>query len=189
MNIEQQGRLLVADRLDLQILNERHFAPLVEHAHDKAIADTMISVPHPFLDQHAREWIQRAEVDYRSGTAYHWGISKISNGAFTGYVTLRDMDHEHSQAELSFWICRKDWGNGYAKEACAKVLDFVFETLKINRVYAHHMVRNPASGKILQHLGFRKEGLLRQRVIKWGKFEDVVLQAILREDWEKLVNE
>ena len=62
------------------------------------------------------------------------------------------------------------------------LLRFGYESLDLNRVYAHHMVRNPASGKVLLKLGMRQEGLLRQRVRKWGRFEDVVAYAALRED-------
>ena len=186
MKNEQPGKKLVTERMELEVLNASHHTALIENANDLAIADTMISVPHPFLECHAREWIKRAGAEYKSGSGYHWGLSSIKNGAFTGYVTLREIDHEHSQAELSFWICRKDWGNGFAKEACAKAIEVAFETLNINRIYAYHMVRNPTSGKILKHLGFQQEGLLRQCVIKWGKFEDVVLQAILEDDWQKM---
>lgn len=45
------------------------------------------------------------------------------------------------------------------------------------------MVRNPASGRVLEKIGRKQEGLLRHRVRKWGVFEDVVLLAILRADW------
>jgi RimJ/RimL family protein N-acetyltransferase len=69
-------------------------------------------------------------------------------------------------------------------EALKPVLCFGFEELSLNRLYAYHMARNPASGKVLKKNGFVQEGLLRQRVRKWGVFEDVVLLAILREDWE-----
>jgi [ribosomal protein S5]-alanine N-acetyltransferase len=47
------------------------------------------------------------------------------------------------------------------------------------------MVRKPASGRVLEKVGMKREGLLRQPVRKWGKFEDVVLLAILREDWQR----
>ena len=46
------------------------------------------------------------------------------------------------------------------------------------------MLRYPASGRVLEKNGFKQEGLLRQRVRKWGKFEDVALMAILRQDWQ-----
>jgi RimJ/RimL family protein N-acetyltransferase len=69
-------------------------------------------------------------------------------------------------------------------EALKPMLRFAFEDLGLNRLYAYHMVRNPASGKVLQKNGFVQEGLLRQRVRKWGVFEDVALLAILHRDWQ-----
>ena len=45
------------------------------------------------------------------------------------------------------------------------------------------MTRNPASGRVLERNGFHREGVLRQRVRKWGRYEDVALWALLREDW------
>ena len=46
------------------------------------------------------------------------------------------------------------------------------------------MLRNPGSGRVLEKNGFRQEGLLRQRVRKWGQFEDVALCAILLQEWK-----
>lgn len=68
-------------------------------------------------------------------------------------------------------------------EAIGAVLRLAFEDLGLNRVHAYHMVRNPPSGRVLASHGFRAEGVLRERVRKWGVFEDVVLQALLRADW------
>jgi RimJ/RimL family protein N-acetyltransferase len=65
------------------------------------------------------------------------------------------------------------------------MLRFGFKELNLNRIYAHHMVRNPASGRVLAKTGMNREGLLRQRVRKWDVFEDVVLLACLREDWSR----
>ena len=86
---------------------------------------------------------------------------------------------------MGMWIGVEWWGRGYATEAARAILDHGFESLGLNRIYAHHMVRNPASGRVLEKIGMMKEGLLRQPVRKWGKFEDVVVFAILRDDWSK----
>jgi ribosomal-protein-alanine N-acetyltransferase len=99
-----------------------------------------------------------------------------------GCAGLRDIDLEHMQAELGFWIGVDWWGQGYAREAAAAVIQFGFEQLGLNRIYAHHMARNPAAGQVLLHTGMQREGLMRARVKKWGLYEDVVLYAILRED-------
>jgi [ribosomal protein S5]-alanine N-acetyltransferase len=69
-------------------------------------------------------------------------------------------------------------------EALKPVLRFGFEVLNLNRLYAYHMMRNPASGKVLQKNGFTQEGFLHQRIRKWGVFEDAKLSAMLRQDWQ-----
>ena len=69
-------------------------------------------------------------------------------------------------------------------EVVQTVVQYGFESLDLNRLYAYHMLRNPASRRVLEKNGFKQEGLLRQRVRKWGQFEDVSLWAILRQEWQ-----
>lgn len=69
-------------------------------------------------------------------------------------------------------------------EALQPVLCFAFKVLDLNRLYAYHMDRNSASGKVLQKNGFTQERLFRQRIRKWGVFEDAKLWANLRQDWQ-----
>jgi RimJ/RimL family protein N-acetyltransferase len=78
------------------------------------------------------------------------------------------------------------WGQGYMSEALQPIIRYGFEDLDLNRLYAYHMVRNSGSGKVLQKNGFELEGVLRQRVRKWGVFEDVKLWAMLHGDWQNL---
>ena len=100
-------------------------------------------------------------------------------------MELRAIDAEHSHAEMSCWVGVEWWGQGFATEAALAVLRLGFEQLKLNRIAAFHMVRNPASGRVLERIGMKREGLLRQCVRKWDRFEDVVLTAILRDDWTR----
>ena len=114
-----------------------------------------------------------------------FAIQLKGEGGLVGTIGLRDIDSEHSQAELGFWIAVECWRKGYATEAARTVVAFGFEQLGLNRIYAHYMARNPASGRVLARIGMRSEGLLRQRVRKWGVFEDVVPMELLREEWAK----
>lgn len=165
------GRFFPEDAADLQRL-----------AGDRAIADTTLSIPHPYTLDHALAWIgtQRREAVRRRST--NFAVRLSSGASLVGSVGLRDIDPEHLQAELGFWIGREWWGNGYATEAAREVVRFGFEELGLNRIYAHHMVRNPAAGQVLQRIGMQQEGVLRERVRKWGVYEDVVMYAILRAD-------
>lgn len=148
----------------------------------REIADTTVSIPHPYELDHALAWIGHQRRESVRGRTTNFAIRLRPGTPLIGCAGLRDIDGEHSQAELGFWIGREWWGHGYATEAAAEVIRFGFEQLGLNRINAHHMARNPAAGKVLLHVGMQREGLLRQRVRKWGVYEDVILYAILRED-------
>ena len=147
----------------------------------REIAVTTLSIPHPYELDHAVAWIEQQRREAARHRGYSFAV-RLTNRTLIGTVGLRDIDPEHSQAELGFWIGHQWWGNGYAREAAAEVIRFGFESLALNRIFAHHMLRNPASGQVLQAVGMRREGILRQRVQKWGVYEDVVLYATLRDE-------
>jgi [ribosomal protein S5]-alanine N-acetyltransferase len=169
-------------RLVLGAFEPDDAAELQRLAGDREIADTTLTIPHPYELDHALAWIGNQRKESARGRAANFAIRLSTGSPIIGSCGLRDIDAEHLQAELGFWIGREWWGHGYASEAAAAVIRFGFETLGLNRICAHHMVRNPAAGKVLQHVGMLREGVLRQRVRKWGIHEDVVLYAILRDD-------
>ena len=148
----------------------------------REIADTTVSIPHPYDLDHALAWIGHQRRESVRGRAINFAIRLFPESQLIGCAGLRDIDPEHLQAELGFWIGREWWGKGYAREAAAEVLRFGFEDLGLNRICAHHMVRNPAAGRVLVHIGMQREGLLRERVRKWGVFEDVAIYSMLRAD-------
>jgi RimJ/RimL family protein N-acetyltransferase len=163
-------------------------APVVARlAGRKEIADATLSIPHPYSETQAREWIRTHTESEGSNQEIVFAIMLKADGQLVGTIGLRDIDQEHSQAEMGFWVAVDEWGKGYATEAVSALLRFGFEELHLNRIYAHHMVRNPASGRVLQKIGMQREGLLRQRVRKWGVFEDVIVLAVLRNEWAALL--
>jgi [ribosomal protein S5]-alanine N-acetyltransferase len=174
---------LETERLVLRPLAPTDASALKQLAGRREIADTTISVPHPYSLKLARQWIADTAHLYAQGRVAVFAITRKPDGKLSGTIGLRDIDAEHSLAEMGFWVAVECWGQGYATEAARAVLAFGFEQLGLNRIYAHHMVRNPASGRVLARIGLQREGLLRQRVRKWDVFEDVVPMAILREEW------
>jgi RimJ/RimL family protein N-acetyltransferase len=98
-----------------------------------------------------------------------------------GAITL-SLAPEHARAELGYWIGSGMWGRGYATEAAHAMVAFGFATLRLNRIQAHHFTRNPASGRVLEKVGMRLEGVSRQAYRRWDRFEDVAMLAILASD-------
>lgn len=148
-----------------------------------AIADTMISMPSPFLETDAMRWIKHAEQEV-SHDAFL--IKNAKTGELMGAANLRDIDTAHKVAEVSFWLSPPYWGSGHASVSLARLLEVGFVNHGLNRLYGYHMVRNPASGKVMEKAGFIQEGTLRQRVYKAGKYEDVQIWSILKQDWKAL---
>ncbi len=175
--------ILETERLLLRPLM-LHDTPAVQQlAGRREIADTTISIPHPYSEQQAWQWIAGLTDLFVRGKAVVFGLQLKREDRLVGTIGLRDIDAEHLQAELGFWVGVEYWRQGYATEAARAMVAFGFRELGLNRIYACHMVRNPASGRVLAKIGMKHEGLLRQRVRKWGVFEDVVLLAILRQEW------
>lgn len=170
-------------RLILRPLNSADAPSIQEKVSVRAIADTTISIPHPYPNGEVERYITRQLDASEVGHSVTFGIECKSLEEICGILEVREIEQEHAQAELSFWVAAEFWGQGYMSEALKPVIAFGFNHLSLNRLYAYHMLRNPGSGKVLQKNGFVQEGVLRQRVRKWGVFEDVALWAMLRKDW------
>ena len=175
-------------RLRLRPLEHSDTSAIQKAADTREIADTMISLPHPFPIGKAELYVARQQAEVEAGRSATFTIEQKAEGWFYGLIEVRNIDSEHSQGELSFWLTVSAWGRGYMSEVVQPVVRYGFEVLGLNRLYAYHMLRNPVSGHVLEKNGFKQEGLLRQRVRKWGQFEDVALWAILRQEWQDVLD-
>lgn len=176
---------LETNRLILRPLTSADVASIQRFASVREVADAMLSIPHPYPEGEAERYVAKRMTEFEQGFSRAFIIERKSDQAFCGVIEIRDIEQEHAQAELSFWLAVAAWGQGYMSEALKPALCVGFEHLNLNRLYAYHMVRNPGSGKVLQKNGFTQEGILRQRIRKLGVFEDVKLWALLRQDWQR----
>jgi len=83
----------------------------------REVADTMISIPHPYPDGEAEQYIRRKISELEAERSVLFAIERKSEKAFCGVIEIRDIEREHSQAELSFWLAVEVWGQGYMSEA------------------------------------------------------------------------
>ena len=180
--------VLETPRLQLRPLELSDTSAIQKAAGAREIADTMISLPHPYPVGEAKRYIARQQAEREDGRSVTFTIDQKAEGWFGGLVEVRDIDREHSQGELSFWLAVEAWGQGYMSEVVQEVVRYAFESLGLNRLFAYHMLRNPISGRVLEKNGFQQEGLLRQRVRKWERLEDVALQVILRQEWQNALD-
>jgi RimJ/RimL family protein N-acetyltransferase len=158
-------------------------APRVQElAGDKAVASTTLLIPHPYEDGMAEEWIGGHQDKFEKNTETVFAITLKSEGLLIGAMSLH-MNPHRENAELGYWIGKPYWNKGYATEAARAVLDYAFTTVRLHRVHASHLTRNPASGRVMRKIGMKHEGCRRQHVKKWDVFEDIEVYGVLRADF------
>ncbi|MFP4643053.1 MAG: GNAT family N-acetyltransferase [Spirochaetales bacterium] len=148
---------------------------------DWRIADTTLHIPHPYEDGMAEEWIDTHAPKWSEGVEATFAVTDPHEREVIGAVGLR-IENAHARGELGYWIGVPYWGQGIATEAAGAVLRFAFENLGLNRVYATHVPRNPASGRVMTKLGMRREGCLRSHAFSRGRYEDLIHYGIIAED-------
>jgi [ribosomal protein S5]-alanine N-acetyltransferase len=101
-----------------------------------------------------------------------------------GSLTFRDITPMPlSCCELGYSIDACCEGRGYMHDAACEGLRFLFEVFGLHRVNASYMIANDRSARLLDHLGFRKEGLAKRMLFVGGEWQDMVLASLLREDF------
>lgn len=112
-----------------------------------------------------------------------WGIAW--EGTLIGTVTLHDLNLSGGRAELGYMLHRSHWGQGLASEAVSLAIDHAFTTLGLRRLEADIDPRNTASQRLLERLGFVREGYLRERWCVAGEITDTALYGLLAREWKR----
>lgn len=147
----------------------------------REVADTLLSVPFPYEDGLAKQWVETHAAQFAAGVNVVYAVVRQDGDALIGAVSL-GITPRHRRAELAYWLSVPFWNQGCMTEAARALLGFGFDALGLHRVTATHFTRNPASGRVMQKLGMTREGMLRQHFLKGGAFEDVEVYGLLASD-------
>lgn len=145
------------ERLILRRYESRDFDDLYEYLSDPEVVEF-----EPYKAQTAEE--TRENLLWRISSEAMIAVELKENGKMIGNVYLGDGDF--GSKELGYVFNKKFWHKGYAKEACEAVIEKCFRD-GIHRIIAYCDQKNPASFRLLERLGFRREGDFRQNVYFW----------------------
>ena len=179
---------LLTERLLLRSFTLEDAADVQRLAGDRDIASTLPNMPHPYEDGMAEKWMSACSEKFEKNEALNFAITLRIDKNFIGGIAL-SLDQKNERGEIGYWIGKPYWNRGYATEAARAVVAYSFEVLKLNRIYAYHFTRNPASGRVLEKIGMRHEGYRRQHTKKWGNFEDSIGYGMLKSDFDTKVVE
>ena len=147
-------------------------APAVTRlVNDYSVAGNLARVPFPYREELALDWIGSAGEQIDSGDAYHLAITQ--DGALVGCIGLTLK--RKALPEIGYWIGRKFWGQGLAREAAAGLLDWAEAKLGISEIEASALTDNLASQAVLRHLGFVETGPGVQQFLSRNRNMPVVM--------------
>jgi len=133
----------------------------------------------------AEAMIAEARQAYRDGGLARYAIALADTNRLIGICNLRGFFEQNRRCELGYALGRAYWGQGFAAEALEALLDHAFHVLDINRIEADIDPRNEASARLLEKLGFRREGYMPERWIVHGEKADTAFYGLLRRYWEE----
>jgi RimJ/RimL family protein N-acetyltransferase len=131
----------------------------------------------------AERFIAACRTLAADGTGARLAVERVADKAFLGWCSLTRWNPDHRSAALGYCLDDAAWGQGYATEAARAVLQWAFDTLDLNRVQAETDTRNQASARVLEKLGFVREGTLREDCVVNGEVSDSWVYGLIRREW------
>ncbi len=125
------------------------------------------------------EW-QREEPRFR----FQWAVTLKGHDALIGNCGIRKGDPAALDAEIGCELAPEFWGQGFATELSRLLLRFGFAELGLHRIHANCISGHVASARVVEVLGMRQEGRLRENVRIHGLWRDTLLYGILESEWK-----
>jgi len=122
------------------------------------------------------------EAEYENNNCYRWVIELKNEKKAIGTIDVVRIDEGNETAEIGYCVSREYWNKGIVTEAAKKVVEYLLKEVGFYRIEAQHHLDNPASGKVMQKVGMKYEGVVRGGRIVKGEHVDVAMYAILKID-------
>lgn len=132
----------------------------------------------------AEESIRTIMGRREDGSEARFGIELLAIGEMIGDVGLHHFFEQNRRCEIGYALASKHWNQGYATEALRAAIRYGFDALELNRIEADIDPDNIGSGRVLEKLGFRKEGYMPERWLVSGKFADTIIYGLLKRYWD-----
>ena len=113
----------------------------------------------------------------------NWVIADLATDRLIGTTSLYEINTQHARAGIGYAIMPDYWGRGLASEAATLAVSYGFLELGLHRLEADTEPNNWRSNKLLERLGFQREGLLRERFYHPDGIQDSLVFGLLRNEW------
>lgn len=152
---------------------------LVKYANNFRIAQMLTNqFPHPYSRENGLSFIEMATKD----TPRRILAIEVNNEAAGGIGLHPQADIYCKNAELGYWLAEPFWGHGIMTQAVERMVQYGFEHLDVNRIFARPFGINIASQRVLEKAGFVLEGRFEKTLFKNGEYLDELVYAVRRKE-------
>jgi ribosomal-protein-alanine N-acetyltransferase len=177
--------LIETDRLILRKIVKDDANHVLKYLSDKEVMKYYGLEPFKTIHE-ALEEISWYESILNKKTGIRWGMTLKGEGKVIGSCGFLNRIPQHYRTEVGYGLSRNYWGYGIASEALEAVIRYGFKYFKFQRIEALIEPLNIPSQKLVEKQGFIKEGLLRNYEFTCGKFDNLYMYSLLKQDFDKL---
>lgn len=153
------GVVIETSRLRLRACHDADLARLVALANDWSVAQWLAALPHPYGEEHGRDWIAHIRADHAGGRPVGFAIALKEDDRLIGGGGLDGSTGDGStEAALGYWLGKPYWGKGYGREAVAALIEYGLNQLGLPSLRAYTDPANAASQKLLLACGMIPAG-------------------------------
>ena len=169
------------DRLILREFKYEDFSEVHKYASDPDVIKYMEWGPNN--KKETEEFLNRAIEAQNKDSRLKYELAVTIDEKLIGgcNITIKNINNE--QAFIGYCLNKNYWGQGYGTETAEALLDFGFNDLKMHRIFATCDVNNVGSRKVLEKIGMKKEGHMREHKKIGDKWRDSYLYSILEEEY------
>lgn len=172
---------LETPRLFLRPMKMSDCQDVFAYSRDPEVARHVLWDAHQTIGQ-SRAYLRYILRQYRNGEPSSYGIVLKETNHLIGTIGFMWVNTENRSTEVGYSLSRSHWNQGLMTEALRAVIELAFDVMKLHRVEAQHETDNPASGRVMLKVGMRREGTMRGRIFNKGRYVDVDVYGILKED-------
>ena len=150
------------ERLSARPIQLNDAPRVAELFQEKELPWNLGRAPWPYSLSDAENWLTLAQTQWDTGTEFPFAILK--EGTLIGSCGITRVNPAENIWEIGYWLGKPYWGNGYVTEAAEGLLDWAAREAGITRFVSGYIFDNPASGRVLEKLGFEHVGEIEMHV-------------------------
>lgn len=186
MNIRREFPTYELEEVKMRKLRFEDAADMLNYLTDKEVTKYLPDEAHKNKLTEVKEMIKNINKGFENKDKIRWGIEYKKNSKVIGDCGFYKIDLKNKSGEISYRLSKDYWKKGLMTDILWQMLFYGFEKLKLNRIEASVLPNNIGSIKLLEKLGFKKEGVFRDALFKNNDYYNLKVYSLLQKEYNNI---